>query len=275
MKCLLMRYPGGKRKVLTLSYDDGVEQDKRLIKIMNDTGLRGTFNLNSGLFAEIHKKGDVHRRMTKDECFEVYSKSGQEVAVHALNHPFLTQIPIGLATSEIIEDRKNLERMFGTVVRGMAYPFGDYNDDVVNALRSSGIAYARTVVSTRNFDQPTDWLRMTATCHHNDPLLEELTDKFLKETPKYSSRRFYLWGHSYEFEDHNNWNVIENFAAKIGGKDDIWYATNIENYDYIDAFNHLRFDLDCSMVINPTATDICFELNDDLYEVKAGCTLHI
>ena len=37
-------------KALTFSYDDGVTQDKRLIKILNKYGLKCTFNINSGLF---------------------------------------------------------------------------------------------------------------------------------------------------------------------------------------------------------------------------------
>ena len=115
---------------------------------------------------------------------------------------------------EVMADRKNLEDDFGTIVRGMAYPYGTYNDEVVKCLQQCGIAYARTVVSTHDFQIPTNWLEMPATCHHNDPKLGELTDKFLnhKNTPK--PWLFYLWGHSYEFERDNNWNVIKTFAKK-------------------------------------------------------------
>ena len=42
-------FPGGRHKVLTLSYDDGRLEDRRLVKIMNENGIRGTFHLNSGL----------------------------------------------------------------------------------------------------------------------------------------------------------------------------------------------------------------------------------
>ena len=37
----------GKMKALTFSYDDGVEQDIRLIEILDRYHLRGTFNLQS------------------------------------------------------------------------------------------------------------------------------------------------------------------------------------------------------------------------------------
>ena len=42
-------FPGGKFKVLTLSYDDGKLEDKRLVDIFNKNGIRATFNVNSGL----------------------------------------------------------------------------------------------------------------------------------------------------------------------------------------------------------------------------------
>ena len=49
MNKIYKAYPGGKHKVLTLSYDDGKIQDRRLVSIFNKYGIRGTFNLNSGL----------------------------------------------------------------------------------------------------------------------------------------------------------------------------------------------------------------------------------
>lgn len=45
-------FPEGKRKAFTLSYDDGVIQDKKLVEIFNRHDLKATFNLNSGLQGE-------------------------------------------------------------------------------------------------------------------------------------------------------------------------------------------------------------------------------
>ena len=49
MNKIYKAFPGGKHKVLTLSYDDGKVQDRRLVKIFNKYGIKATFNLNSGL----------------------------------------------------------------------------------------------------------------------------------------------------------------------------------------------------------------------------------
>ena len=273
MSSLFMRFPGGKPKALTLSYDDGVEQDIQLISIMNQYGLKGTFNLNSGCYAKegtVYPQGTIHRRLSKDRATKLYSESGQEVAVHSLTHPFLEQLPPNICSKEICEDRANLEEQFDTIIRGMAYPFGTYNDAVVDTLKYNGVAYARTVISSGNFWLPKDWLRLEATCHHKDLRLEELTKKFVEETPGRAPWLFYLWGHSYEFEADNNWHVIENFAKTISGKADIWYATNIEVYDYVKAYEQLRFNNAMTRVYNPTAMNLYFEYNGKEVMVPGG-----
>jgi len=278
MANIFMRFPGGKAKALTLSYDDGVEQDIQLIDIMNKHGLKGTFNLNSGLYPDegvVYPQGHVHRRLTAKQAKETYLNSGQEVAIHALTHPYLEQLPTNIVVNEIIKDRENLEAQFGTIVRGMAYPFGTFSDAVVEVLKACGIAYARTVISTNDFRIPKDWLRLTATCHHNSPELNNLAKKFVEDKVTRAPYLFYLWGHSYEFEIKNNWHVIEDFAEYVGNRDDIWYATNIEIYDYIDAYNRLIFSVNGKYVNNPSARTIWFEYKGKIIEIAAGDMIEI
>ena len=269
-----MRFPKGKSKALTLSYDDGVRQDKRLIDIMKKNGLKGTFNINSGLYAQEGENSG--NRMTKSEAYELYSNSGMEIAVHSLTHAFLEQLPENLCTYEVLQDRKNLEADFGGIIRGMAYPFGTTSDSVVASLKQCGIAYSRTTVSTEKFEIPTDWLRLSATCHHRNPRLMELAHNFVDNEFSRAPGLFYLWGHSYEFDNevpNNNWGVIEEFAEFIGNRGDIWYATNIEVYDYIDAYKRLIFSMDYSTVYNPSCTEVYFETNKGKYSVKPEETI--
>jgi peptidoglycan/xylan/chitin deacetylase (PgdA/CDA1 family) len=278
MSSLFMRFPGHKAKALTLSYDDGVEQDIRLISILKKHGIKCTFNINSGIFSPegtIFPEGQIHRRLSEKAVVDLYKDSGHEVAVHGLTHPFLEQLPSNIASYEITQDRRNLEKLFGTIIRGMAYPFGTFSDEVVAVLKACGIVYSRTVMDTEDFRLPTDWLRLPATCHHNNPRLNELVDRFVTEKPRWAPWLFYLWGHSYEFEADDNWNIIEDFCAKVGGRDDIWYATNIEIYDYMNAHNQLQFSVDASMVHNPTSTTLFFEYNEQSYELAPGATLHL
>ena len=43
-----------KNKAITFSFDDGVQQDKRCVEILNKYGLKATFNINSARFGQKH-----------------------------------------------------------------------------------------------------------------------------------------------------------------------------------------------------------------------------
>lgn len=280
MKKAYIRFPGFRKKALTLSYDDGVRQDKRLIAIMQKYGLKGTFNLNGGLFGDKYD-GTEKGRMTKQEALDLYLPSGMEVAIHGYKHLSLAAVETGLVTYDIINDRKELENTFGCVIKGMAYANGSYNDEVVDILRRAGVNYSRTVISTEKFDLPSDWLRLPTTCHHNNPRLMELAKQFVEtETDWYyfwdeKLQLFYLWGHSYEFDDRNNWDVIEKFAEYIGNREDIWYATNGEIYDYLQACEMLQFSADGNFVRNMSCMDLYINYIDNEYIVPSGKTIRL
>ena len=278
MANLFMRFPEGKTKAVTLSYDDGVAQDIRLIEIMKKYGLKGTFNINSGLYTpEEVEEGTEHpyAMMKRSKCIATYKNSGMEVALHGLHHPCLDHLPYSMQKLEIMQDRINLEKDFETIVRGMAYPYGNYNDEVVQTLRECGVVYSRTCVATERFEIPSDWLRMPTTCHHDNPRLMELAEAFLVEEWNHIPKLFYLWGHSYEFDMHDNWNVIEEFAQYIGNRENVWYATNIEIYEYVEAYRKLIFSTDGKLVYNPTGIKVYFQDGERVFCVKPGETLAI
>lgn len=272
-----LRFPGGKSRCLTLSYDDGVVQDLRFVEILKKHGIKCTFNINAGLFTPegtVFPEGQIHRRMTRGEILSAYPEALCEVACHGYTHPWLEQCDPANATLEVTEDRKALEEMFGRPIQGMAYPYGTFSDRVVDILSNCGIRYCRTTISTGKFDMPLDWLRLPATCHHNDPRLMELADQFLADDPYPQPRLFYLWGHSYEFDIDQNWQVIEDFAQKVSGHPDVWYATNMELYNAWLDFTRLESTMDGTRLYNPNARTVWFaDRNNRVYEVKPGQTV--
>jgi len=215
-------------KVLTFSYDDGVQYDERLMEIFLRYGMRCTWNLNSGLMEE--EKGWqsgaawIHR-MKPERMAKLYRD--HEIATHMVTHPDPTKLNNEELRREILDDVKALETLFKRPVVGMAYPFGRYNDQVVEVVRECGIRYSRTVQSTCDFKRPSDLLRLNPTCHHNDAELFALAEAFLK-APQEEDLLFYVWGHSYEFEADQNWERIEEFCKLMTGRAEINYMTNAE-----------------------------------------------
>lgn len=93
-----MRFPDNRTKALTLSYDDGVQQDIKMMEILNKHGIKCTFNLNGNYFEKEERsyaEGQIHRRMARREALEVYNGElgkPHEIAVHGYTHPFLERL---------------------------------------------------------------------------------------------------------------------------------------------------------------------------------------
>ena len=99
----------------------------------------------------------------------------------------------------------------------------------------------------------------------------ELGQRFL-DTPDYIELPLmYVWGHSYEFGNINDYSLIENFCEMMSGKEDIWYATNLEICDYINATRSQEFSADGKIMKNPTAMSVWYTNNaGQVCELKPG-----
>lgn len=275
-----MLFPGGKKKALTLSYDDGVVQDRRLLSIIEQYGLKATFNLGAGVLgfqgeAPINGKMVDISKVKPEEVAGLYAN--HEVAGHGLWHSSLPSIGTPAAMYEIIEDKRQLENLTNRLVRSFAYPFGTFNDEVKDLLRMAGYESARTVISTGRFDIPKDFLEWEATCHHNDPKLMELAKEFCEGGHPFApAQLFYLWGHAYEFDADDNWEVIESFARYMAQyADQIWFATNGQIVDYVNAYRQLKYSADASLIMNPTKTELWLKTPKQVICVLPGETVWI
>ncbi|MDD2647372.1 MAG: polysaccharide deacetylase family protein [Eubacteriales bacterium] len=259
-------FPGGKHKALTMSYDDGRIYDRQLVEIFNRHGIKGTFHLNSGLFQSGYGK-----RVQPEEIAELYK--GHEVACHTATHPTVARCPLPEVIEETLSDRRALERIVGYPVRGMSYPNGSYSAEIKQAMKNCGIEYSRTVGSTDSFALPEDLMEWRPTCHHNHNLME-LGKQFTELHKKQYLYLMYVWGHSYEFGEGGGFQPMEEFCSMMGGRDDIWYCTNIEFVDAMKTFKSLQFAADNSFVHNPSAASAFISVNDaPAVEVKGGATI--
>lgn len=262
-------YPEGKRKALTFSYDDGQMFDKRLAQLLSDHGMRGTFHLNSGRLGI--KRGKDHY-VAPEDLSEVYA--GHEIACHGVEHRNLPTVTPQQVVMELEEDRKTLENLTGAMIQGMSYAFGNYNEEIKRIAKSLGIKYSRTIKDTGSFYPPEDFLEWHPTCHHNNNLAA-LGEQFLDVPGFYELPVMYVWGHSFEFGWSDDWAVIEDFVEKMEGKEDIWYATNIEICNYVQAVRRQEFSADGMTMYNPTAFSVWISTAEGFMEVKPGETRYI
>ena len=162
MKNRVLRFPFGKFKAVTLSYDDGQIYDIDLVKIIDKYKLKCTFNICSGFIAE---KDEKDHFMSAQEIEKYFIKPGHEIAVHGEHH-----LSLGKVSAE----------------EGKTDSYGDF----------------------------------------------------------------------------------EKIASGLAFKDDVWNATNMEIYEYVNAYNSLEFS--DKGVYNPKKIDVWYEEDGQTYTVKAG-----
>ena len=262
-----LRFPGGLPKAVTFSYDDGAFTDVRLVETADEYGLKFTLNLTGDAVEK--EKG-----LSIDYLKNTVLAHGHEIATHGYMHRApQTLRPIEFIR-ETLDTRLILEEKLGGIIRGFAYP--DLHVDrfarpetyktVKSALTQLDIAYGRMACSSKSFELPEDWHNWQPTAHHDEPWLFEKLDEFIAlDLAKtycsgHSPKLFFIWGHSFEFERAGNWDLLDQICEKLAGHQDVWYATNMEIYDYVKAYEALQFAADGSFVYNPGIQDlyICY-----------------
>ena len=283
MRSIFMRYPEGKAKAVTFSYDDGAPQDQRLAELFNKYNMKSTFNFNCDLMREDN--------FTKEQMHEYFLSKGHEIAIHGANHRANGNLRPIEGIRDVLDCRLALEAKCDRIIRGMAYPdsgitqmgnFGTY-EMVKQYLIELDIAYARTLGGDNNaFMLPADFHAWMPTAHHNNPQIMAFIDEFLKldiSTKAYHARRvprlLYIWGHSFEFDLNDNWEHMEEICEKLSNNDEIWYATNIEICDYVEAYKSLKYSADGHRIYNPTLFTLWLDVDGTLYSVKSGETICI
>ncbi len=230
------------KKILTFSFDDGITQDERFISILNNYGLKCTFNLNSELlgkdgFLNIQGKKISHKKIAPEAIKDIYK--GHEVAAHTLSHPNLTTLPPEEVVRQVEEDVKNLSDLVGYDIQGFAYPGGgiNYNKAVAELIKNkTSVKYARTIVHSYNFDVQKDLyvFKPTISLTKNKERLLTLCEEFLNNSSD-KLQLFYIWGHSYELDVEDDWEFFEQVCQTLAGREDIYYCTNIEAFEYINS----------------------------------------
>lgn len=279
-----LAFPGGCLRCFTLSYDDGVIQDRHLAELFRHYGLKCSFNLNSALLGASDtwpnyngKPLDVSK-IQPEELQSVYAT--HEICGHGLYHSSLESIGAPLAMYEIVEDKRRLEALAGKPLKVFAYPYGRFDSRVVEQLRLAGYQGARTVNATHDFQIPENFLTWDPTCHHADPMLMELAKRFVDDgednAAKTTPRLFYVWGHAYELDGDGNWAVMDELAMFLyQHREKIWFATNGEIIDYVTAYRRLETSTDGSFLRNPSALDVTIRTNGSFVTIPAGQTVAI
>ncbi len=269
-------YPNGKQKAFQVSYDDGVLQDIRFVELLNKYGLKGTFNLNSGLmeqgFAWTHESGSVIRRLSPQAAAGLYD--GHEIASHTRTHPYLDTMTGEEILAEMVEDKKALEEIFHRSVFGFAVPFTWYSGLVAECARKAGFEYARISEESHSFRIPEDFYWWRPGKFHWAEDLERFVHVFLMTNRELAVCQ--IVGHSYDLDLGGMWERMEALLQKISRAEDVISMTHLELVRYLRAMD--RAVITETEIRNESAASLWFQVDGkairlypgDVYSLEKG-----
>jgi peptidoglycan/xylan/chitin deacetylase (PgdA/CDA1 family) len=123
---ILMRFPQGRSKALTLSYDDGVVFDRKLIEIMDKYKVKTTFFVVGGWVDKF------------PESVKQLFDAGHEIMNHSDTHPHMTQISAEKMKEEVENCSEKIKKITGVKPNLFRAPYGDYDNKVITTLRDIG-----------------------------------------------------------------------------------------------------------------------------------------
>jgi len=233
---------GTPKKYFTLSFDDGITQDYKIMEICKKYNFKGiTFNINTGLCGEswdwvaeaTNTPGLSHKRLTRKEI-KNGAYDGFDVAAHTLTHPSMNKYdnnPLGVVR-EVQKDAFNIKKLTGIIPLGMAWPGGDevYTEQSIeNVYKYTTIRYARGTMPTYNFNLPTRFLKWEPTCNICDARMLELAKEFIEAEPT-EDMLFYVWGHGYELDVFNLYETFEQLVKIMSENKNIICVSTTEFY---------------------------------------------
>lgn len=201
-------------KYFLLSFDDGSVYDGRLVQLLNRYGIRGTFNLNSGLedFVWCYEDSFPVRRQILSETVQQYR--GHEVASHSLHHVWLNTLSPPQISREIGEDCEAIKRIFGLQEIGFGVPFTACSEREIRLIRRF-VRYIRLSEFAETYAFPEDPYHIPIHGLYHDPDIFEKLQNFARSDQE--DALFVLAGHSYELEALQHWQYMEQLLQYIAG----------------------------------------------------------
>ena len=234
---------GTPRKYFTLSFDDGITQDLRLIGILKKYGMDNcTFFINTGLVGanwawvggQFNRPDVSHLRFTEEEL-KTGIYAGFDLECHTATHPSLKALSNRRVQREIERDVMKIQEISGIRPVGMAWPGGDteFNRQNIKViLEKTDVRFARCTTPTYAFTLPENFMRWRPSCSISDGNVLELAEQFLHADCT-EDMLFYVWGHGYELDLFGTWDRFEQLVSKMAeaaGRGEIVPVTNAEFY---------------------------------------------
>ncbi|MBE6131830.1 MAG: hypothetical protein E7180_00365 [Erysipelotrichaceae bacterium] len=210
-------------RYVVLTFDDGTIYDKRFIEILNKYNIPCSFNLNSGLddFIWYFNEEKEIRRLNLEENKNIYEN--HEVCSHSYTHPYFIDLNENQIIEQVNKDIQRLEKIFNREITTFAFPFTEWNDEIINIIKEKTKIKNIRISKISNDYLPQDRFHIHLNAFYDDYDIYKKLEEYSKNNLE--NALFTIVGHSYEFEVKNDWNKIENLLKYLSSNKDILVTT--------------------------------------------------
>ncbi len=142
-------------KVVGISFDDGYKNNiSNALPILKKFGFTATIYLVSQNIGGSNHwdtiNGIKKQQMLNENDINQWINSGMEIGSHTQNHTDLTNCSNEVAVNEIFQSKTDLEKKFQVPINHFCYPYGNFDDEIVNIIKKAGYQTATTTIRGRS-----------------------------------------------------------------------------------------------------------------------------
>ena len=164
-------------KVVGITFDDGYQNN-----LINAAPILKKYNFSATCYLVSQRigtsntwdldKGITQRPLMTQSEIQEWLNLGLDIGAHTQTHPLLEELSEQQSQEEIFNCKADLEQMFKVSIKDFCYPFGRFNESLVNMIKEAGYSTATTMSRGRATPQSNKLTlpRMPIT-HHTLPHL--------------------------------------------------------------------------------------------------------
>lgn len=235
--------------IITTSWDDGHPLDIKLLELLEKYNLKATFY--------VPLSNPENQVMDKIQIMEL--SMYHEIGGHTLNHLYLNSLNSKDAEYEITQCKIILEEITGKLVSAFCFPGGKYSNRDLLLIKKAGFLFGRTTKLLSQSEPNLNLMHTTVQAynHSSKTLLKHCVKHLnLSSIPRNSfflpfdrnflklaefnlmeyqdsDYVFHLWGHSWEIEQFNLWNQLEDLFKLMSSFKSATYLNNTETWKYL------------------------------------------
>ena len=135
-------------RTVVLTLDDGYSNNFEYgFRPLLEHGMRATWFIvtrDIGKQSSWPDPGEPTRSLLNGRHLRQMAEAGMEIAAHTRTHPHLPSLDVAGIWEEVSSSKKELEDILGQSVTSFAYPYGEFNEDCVTAVKKAGYRVACT-----------------------------------------------------------------------------------------------------------------------------------